>query len=139
MTPPHLANRTSETCAEVNGSGARTLDPLVPLACGDEASGGARLAAHNSQARSPVSKRDVPRQDKRKRAKFTAGDGPEADEFTVHVLAAVAQCKRKITSDRAKAALAEVESLASSSATLKVLLQASALARALPPPFMRFR
>lgn len=39
-------------------------------------------------------------------AKFTAADMPEADEFTVHILAAVAQRERKLTSDRTKAALA---------------------------------
>ena len=39
-------------------------------------------------------------------AKFTAADMPEADEFTVHILAAVAQRERKITSDRTKGALA---------------------------------
>lgn len=38
-------------------------------------------------------------------AKFTAADMPEADEFTVHILAAVAQRERKLTSDRTKAAL----------------------------------
>lgn len=39
-------------------------------------------------------------------AKFTAADMPEADEFTVHILAAVAQRERKLTSERTKAALA---------------------------------
>jgi len=39
-------------------------------------------------------------------AKFTAADMPEADEFTIHILAAVAQRERKLTSDRTKAALA---------------------------------
>ena len=39
-------------------------------------------------------------------AKFTAADMPEADEFTVHILAAVAQRERKLISDRTKAALA---------------------------------
>ncbi len=39
-------------------------------------------------------------------AHFTAADMPEADEFTVHILAAVAQRERKLTSDRTKAALA---------------------------------
>ena len=39
-------------------------------------------------------------------SKFTAADMPEADEFTVHILAAVAQRERKLTSDRTKAALA---------------------------------
>lgn len=39
-------------------------------------------------------------------AGFTAADMPEADEFTVHILAAVAQRERKLTSDRTKAALA---------------------------------
>lgn len=39
-------------------------------------------------------------------AKFTAADMPEADEFTVHILAAVAQRERKLISERTKAALA---------------------------------
>lgn len=39
-------------------------------------------------------------------AKFTAADMPEADEFTIHILAAVAQRERKLASDRTKAALA---------------------------------
>lgn len=39
-------------------------------------------------------------------AKFTAADMPEADEFTIHILAAVAQRERKLTSDRTKVALA---------------------------------
>jgi len=39
-------------------------------------------------------------------AKFTAADMPEADEFTIHILAAVAQRERKLTSDRTQAALA---------------------------------
>jgi DNA invertase Pin-like site-specific DNA recombinase len=39
-------------------------------------------------------------------AKFTAADMPEADEFTVHILAAVAQRERKLTSNRTKGALA---------------------------------
>lgn len=39
-------------------------------------------------------------------AKFTAADMPEADEFTIHILAAVAQRERKLTSERTKAALA---------------------------------
>ena len=39
-------------------------------------------------------------------ARFTAADMPEADEFTVHILAAVAQRERKLTSERTKAALA---------------------------------
>jgi len=39
-------------------------------------------------------------------AKFTAADMPEADEFTIHILAAVAQRERKLTSDRTKAVLA---------------------------------
>lgn len=39
-------------------------------------------------------------------AKFTAADIPEADEFTIHILAAVAQRERKLISDRTKAALA---------------------------------
>lgn len=39
-------------------------------------------------------------------AKFTAADMPEADEFTIHILAAVAQRERKLSSDRTKAALA---------------------------------
>lgn len=38
-------------------------------------------------------------------AKFTAADMPEADEFTVHILAAVAQRERKLISERTKAAL----------------------------------
>src|ERR1044072_4027084 len=38
--------------------------------------------------------------------KFTAADMPEADEFTVHILAAVAQRDRKLISERTKAALA---------------------------------
>ncbi|MCT2558421.1 recombinase family protein [Tsuneonella sp. YG55] len=38
--------------------------------------------------------------------KFTAADMPEADEFTIHILAAVAQRERKLASDRTKAALA---------------------------------
>jgi DNA invertase Pin-like site-specific DNA recombinase len=38
--------------------------------------------------------------------KFTAADMPEADEFTVHILAAVAQRERKLISERTKAALA---------------------------------
>jgi len=38
-------------------------------------------------------------------ARFTAADMPEADEFTVHILAAVAQRERKLISDRTKAAL----------------------------------
>lgn len=39
-------------------------------------------------------------------AKFTAADMPEADEFTVHILAAVAQRERKLISERTTAALA---------------------------------
>ncbi len=39
-------------------------------------------------------------------AKFVAADLPEADEFTVHILAAVAQRERKLISERTKAALA---------------------------------
>lgn len=39
-------------------------------------------------------------------ARFTAADMPEADEFTVHILAAVAQRERKLISERTKAALA---------------------------------
>lgn len=39
-------------------------------------------------------------------AKFTAADMPEADEFTVHILAAVAQRERKLISERTRAALA---------------------------------
>ena len=39
-------------------------------------------------------------------AKFTAADMPEADEFTVHILGAVAQRERKLASERTKAALA---------------------------------
>lgn len=39
-------------------------------------------------------------------AKFTAADMPEADEFTIHILAAVAQRERKLASDRTRAALA---------------------------------
>ena len=39
-------------------------------------------------------------------AKFTAADMPEADEFTIHILAAVAQRERKLTSERTKVALA---------------------------------
>ena len=39
-------------------------------------------------------------------ATFTAADMPEADEFTVHILAAVAQRERKLISERTKAALA---------------------------------
>jgi DNA invertase Pin-like site-specific DNA recombinase len=39
-------------------------------------------------------------------AKFTAADMPEADEFTVHILAAVAQRERRLISERTKAALA---------------------------------
>jgi len=39
-------------------------------------------------------------------AKFTAADMPEADEFTVHILGAVAQRERKLISERTKAALA---------------------------------
>lgn len=39
-------------------------------------------------------------------AKFTAADMPEADEFTVHILAAVAQRERKLISERTKGALA---------------------------------
>jgi DNA invertase Pin-like site-specific DNA recombinase len=39
-------------------------------------------------------------------AKFTAADMPEADEFTVHILAATAQRERKLVSERTKAALA---------------------------------
>lgn len=39
-------------------------------------------------------------------AKFTAADLPEADEFTVHILGAVAQRERKLISERTKAALA---------------------------------
>jgi DNA invertase Pin-like site-specific DNA recombinase len=39
-------------------------------------------------------------------AKFIAADMPEADEFTVHILAAVAQRERKLTSERTMAALA---------------------------------
>lgn len=39
-------------------------------------------------------------------AKFTAADMPEADEFTIHILAAVAQRERKLASDRTKDALA---------------------------------
>ncbi len=38
-------------------------------------------------------------------AKFTAADMPEADEFTVHILAAVAQRERKLISERTRAAL----------------------------------
>ena len=38
-------------------------------------------------------------------SKFIAADIPEADEFTVHILAAVAQRERKLISDRTKAAL----------------------------------
>lgn len=45
-------------------------------------------------------------------AKFTAADMPEADEFTVHILAAVAQRERKLTSDRTKAALAAAKAKA---------------------------
>ena len=37
--------------------------------------------------------------------KFTAADMPEADEFTVHILAAVAQRERKLISERTRAAL----------------------------------
>lgn len=43
-------------------------------------------------------------------AKFTAADMPEADEFTVHILAAVAQRERKLISERTKAALAAAKS-----------------------------
>ncbi|WP_324749600.1 recombinase family protein [Sphingomonas sp. LY54] len=43
-------------------------------------------------------------------AKFTAADMPEADEFTVHILAAVAQRERKLISDRTKAALTAAKS-----------------------------
>lgn len=39
-------------------------------------------------------------------AKFTAADMPEADEFTIHILAAVAERERKLISERTKAALA---------------------------------
>ena len=39
-------------------------------------------------------------------AKFTAADMPEADEFTIHILAAVAQRERKLISERTKGALA---------------------------------
>ena len=39
-------------------------------------------------------------------AKFTAADMPEADEFTIQILAAVAQRERKLISERTKAALA---------------------------------
>jgi DNA invertase Pin-like site-specific DNA recombinase len=39
-------------------------------------------------------------------ARFIAADMPEADEFTVHILAAVAQRERKLISERTKAALA---------------------------------
>lgn len=39
-------------------------------------------------------------------SKFVAADMPEADEFTVHILAAVAQRERMLISDRTKAALA---------------------------------
>lgn len=39
-------------------------------------------------------------------AHFTAADMPEADEFTVHILAAVAQRERKLISERTKGALA---------------------------------
>lgn len=39
-------------------------------------------------------------------AKFTAADMPEADEFTVHILVAVAQRERRLVSERTKAALA---------------------------------
>lgn len=39
-------------------------------------------------------------------ARFTAADMPEADEFTVHILAAVAQRERKLISERTRAALA---------------------------------
>ena len=39
-------------------------------------------------------------------AQFTAADMPEADEFTVHILAAVAQRERKLTSNRTRSALA---------------------------------
>jgi DNA invertase Pin-like site-specific DNA recombinase len=39
-------------------------------------------------------------------AKFTAADMPEADEFTVHILAAVAQRERRLVSERTRAALA---------------------------------
>jgi DNA invertase Pin-like site-specific DNA recombinase len=39
-------------------------------------------------------------------AKFTAADMPEADEFTVHILAAVAQRERKLISERTRQALA---------------------------------
>lgn len=39
-------------------------------------------------------------------SKFIAADMPEADEFTVHILAAVAQRERKLISERTKAALA---------------------------------
>lgn len=42
-------------------------------------------------------------------AQFTAADMPEADEFTVHILAAVAQRERKLISERTKAALAAVK------------------------------
>lgn len=42
-------------------------------------------------------------------AKFTAADMPEADEFTVHILAAVAQRERKLISERTKAALASAK------------------------------
>jgi DNA invertase Pin-like site-specific DNA recombinase len=38
-------------------------------------------------------------------ARFIAADMPEADEFTVHILAAVAQRERKLISERTKAAL----------------------------------
>lgn len=43
-------------------------------------------------------------------AKFTAADMPEADEFTVHILAAVAQRERKLISERTKAALVAAKS-----------------------------
>lgn len=45
-------------------------------------------------------------------AKFIAADMPEADEFTVHILAAVAQRERKLTSDRTKAALSAAKARA---------------------------
>lgn len=42
-------------------------------------------------------------------AKFTAADMPEADEFTIHILAAVAQRERGLISERTKAALASAK------------------------------
>jgi DNA invertase Pin-like site-specific DNA recombinase len=65
---------------------------------------------------------------------FTACDMPYADQFTVGIMALVAQKEREMISERTKAALAAARRAASSSATQEALLIFAGLAVPLALP-----